>query len=182
MKPVFLDCESAGLRGEILSAALIDPDGEILFAGYYRHPDLETNNWLRENVEPGLSGNECNDRSEFLERFSAAWRTAKNEFGWEPWGPGNGKALACVAHMGGPVESNFFQQLFEAGFIGEFDGPYPQLDTAPLLFAAGCDPTSEQGFAEKVGIEMPHGFNPHSAASDAELTRLVWNYLIGMLK
>lgn len=178
MKPaVFLDCESAGLRGEIFSAAIIYPSGELLFEGFYRHPDLRTNHWLRENVEPNLSGVEYTDRKAFLSAAADAWRFGKEIFGWEPWGPGNGKALACVAHMGSPVEANFFQQLFDAGLIGEFDGPYPLLDTAPLLTAKGYDPTSEQAFAEKVGIKLPDGFKPHSALSDAQLTRLVWRYL-----
>lgn len=156
---------------------MVVPEGTTLFNGFYRHPDLETNSWLRENVEPNLSGIEYPDRETFLSAAADAWKFGKEILGWEPWGPGNGKALATVAHMGSPVESNFFQQMFEAGFIGEFDGPYPPHDTAPLLYRAGYDPTSEQDFAKAVGIKLPDGFKPHSALSDAQLTRLVWNFL-----
>ena len=54
---LYLDCESAGLRGDIFAAALIDDNG-VLFDGFYRHPELQTNSWLRENVEPNLTGTE----------------------------------------------------------------------------------------------------------------------------
>ncbi len=64
--------------------------------------------------------------------------------------------------------------------IGEFAGPYPLLDTAPLLAGAGYDPTSEQGYADTVGIRLPDGYKVHSAASDADLTRLVWKSLVSV--
>lgn len=173
---IFIDCESAGLRGEIFAAAMVSPDGGTLFNGFYRNQALENNSWLRENVEPNLSGVEYPDRKPFLAAAAETWKKAKETYGWEPWGPGNGIALAAVAHMGSPVEANFFQQLYEAGFIGEFDGPYPMHDTAPLLYHIGYDPTSEQGFAAAVGMELP-GYKAHSALFDAQLTRLVWNFL-----
>lgn len=167
---IFLDCESAGLRGQIFAAALLANDGKIIFDGFFRHPDLKTNAWLRENVGPNLTGKEYPDAPAFQAAFSSAYESAR-----ETHGEGEYKSLGVVAHMGAPVEANFFQQLFEAGFIGEFYGPYPLLDTAPLLAAAGFDPTSEQAYAEKMNLEMPIGYKTHSAASDAALTRIVWN-------
>lgn len=173
MNPIFLDCESAGLRGDIFSAALIGPNGEILFDGFFRHEALKTNTWLAENVEPNLTGTEFSSIDRFRAEFANAWRKARFEYGI-----GDYNTLAVVAHMGSPVESNFFQQLFDAGELGEFEGPYPLLDTAPLLLAAGYDPTSEQGYANRVGITLPEGYKPHSALSDAELTRRVWKKLM----
>ncbi len=200
-KIIFLDCESAGLRGEIFAAALVGPEGETIFNGYYRHSDLITNSWLAENVAPNLDGQEFPDRSNFLAAAAAAYRGAKEIYGWEPWGPGNGKAIAVCAHMGAPVEANFFQQLWENGNIDEFSGPYPMLDTAPLILLAGlwadnplailygifalflhvkyialCDPTSEEDFAKVAGLELPQGHKTHNALSDARLTRLVWQH------
>lgn len=169
MKKLFLDCESAGLRGDIFSAALIDDNGEILFNGFFRHDALKTNQWLRENVEPNLTGIEYQTIAEFRAAFAYAYEGARENYGW-----GEYKSLAVVAHMGIPVEANFFQQLFDAGEIGESAGPYPFLDTAPLLAAAGYDPTSEQAYAELVGMVLPETYKPHSALSDAQLTRLVW--------
>lgn len=170
MKCLFLDCESAGLRGDIFSGAMIGHDGEVLFEGFFWHESLETNQWLRENVVPGLTGTEYASLLEFQAAFSEAYEAAR-----ETHGQGEYKSLAVVAHMGAPVEANFFQQLYEAGMIGEFSGPYPLLDTAPLLAKAGYDPTSEEAYAKAVGLELPSGFFAHSALSDAQLTRLVWN-------
>ncbi len=175
MKYLFLDCESAGLRGEIFAAALLGNDGETLFDGFFRHPALQNNQWLRENVEPNLTGQEFPDLLAFQTAFAAAYEAARATHG-----QGEYKSLAVVAHCGAPVEANFFQQLFEAGLIGEFAGPYPLLDTAPLLAGAGYDPTSEQGYADTVGIRLPDGYKVHSAASDADLTRLVWKSLVSV--
>jgi hypothetical protein len=173
-KCVFLDCESDGLRGEIFSAALVGFDGETLFCGWYEHPALEKNPWIIEHVSPHLMPKDEMGPSEFRAEFAAAWHGATEAYGWEPWGIGRGKALACVAHMGSPVESNFFQELWDYGLIGDFDGPYPLLDTAPLIAAAGYPPDSEIGYAEAMGLPLPKRYKSHDALSDARLTRRVW--------
>lgn len=170
---IFLDCESAGLRGQIFAAALLGINGETIFDGFFRHPDLKTNAWLRENVEPNLTGQEYPNALSFQQAFVEAYEAARATYG-----QGEYKSLAVVAHMGSPVEANFFQELFVEGLIGEFSGPYPLLDTAPLLAAAGYDPTSEQDYATSVGLELPAGYRPHSALSDAALTRAVWLSLV----
>lgn len=158
---LYLDCESAGLRGDIFAAALINDNG-VLFDGFYRHQDLKTNSWLRENVDPNLTGVEYQTLQSFQAAFADVWNAQEDK--------------ACVCHMGSPVESNFFQQLFDAGEIGEFGGMYPMLDTAPLLHKAGFDPTSELAFCAAKGLELPEG-KPHSALFDARVTKLVWNQL-----
>lgn len=155
---VFIDCESAGLRGETFAFCMVDLSGKTIFNGFYRHDSLTTNHWLAENVEPNLSGNEYKSRREFLEAAANAWINNKGE---------------AVAHMGIPVESNFFQLLWSEGLMGEFEGPYPLHDTASLLKIAGEDPTSEKSYAKKHGI-IPKNYKEHSAESDAHLTRLVW--------
>jgi len=172
MKNLFLDCESAGLRGEIFAAALIGNDGEALFDGFFRHESLVSNSWLRDNVAPNLTGQEYPTLRDFRAAFAVAYEAARKTYG-----QGEYKSLSVVAHMGAPVEANFFQQLFEAGFIGEFSGPYPMHDTATLLTANGYDPTSEQNYAEKAGLQLPADYKPHSALSDAALSRLVWQSL-----
>lgn len=173
MKYLFLDCESAGLRGEIFAAALINENGDTIFNGYFCHPLLLTNQWLRDNVAPNLTGSEYQTGDLFRSAFAEAYEKCRDEYG-----NGEYKSLAVVAHCGAPVEANFFQQLFDGGHIGEFAGPFPLLDTAPLLAQYGYDPTSEQAYAEKAGIVLPEGYTPHSALSDAQLTRLVWQSII----
>ena len=156
---LYLDCESAGLRGDIFAAALIDDNG-VLFDGFYRHEALVNIPWLTQNVEPNLTGTEYPTLEAFQIGFADAWNAQKNH--------------VVVCHMGAPVEANFFQQLFKAGFIDEFMGPYPMHDTAPLLQKAGFDPTSELDYCKAKGLELPQG-KPHSALFDALVTRLVWN-------
>ena len=158
---LYLDCESNGLRGEIFAAALIN-DSAILFDGFYRHPALQINPWLRENVEPNLTGKEYRSLTHFQAAFASIWKDQEIK--------------ACVCHMGSPVEANFFQQLYAAGLLHEFGGPYPMHDTAPLLQKLGFDPTSELGYCERKGLALPKG-KPHSALFDAQVTRLVWNHL-----
>ena len=160
---IFIDCKSAGLRGEIFACAMVNKEGAIIFDGHYRHPAIELNGWLRENVEPNLTGTEYPDKFRFLSAAANAWLENK--------GP-------AVAHMGSPVEANFFQELFNEGLIGEFDGPYPLHDTAPLLLKAGFDPTSEEKYAQHAEITLPEEYKPHSAVSDAMLTRLVWSSIV----
>lgn len=156
---LYLDCESAGLRGDVFAAALIDDNGG-LFDGFYRHPELKINSWLRENVESNLTGTEYPTLAAFQAAFAEVWREQKEK--------------ACVCHMGAPVESNFFQQLFNAGEISEFGGMYPMLDTASLLAKLGFDPTSELAFCAAKGLKLPEG-KPHSALFDAQVTKLVWS-------
>ncbi len=171
-KILFLDCESAGLRGEIFAAALVDSEKTVIFDGFYRHADLATNTWLRENVEPNLTGTEYPTRAEFMAAFAAAYEGCRPKYG-----VGEYNALQVCAHCGTPVEANFFQQLFTEGYIGEFGGPFPLLDTAPLLMSHGYNPTSEESFANAVNMTMPEGYVPHSALSDALLTAEVWQRL-----
>ncbi len=49
---ICIDCESAGLRGEIFACAMISQEGKIIFNGFYRHPALNANEWLRERIVP----------------------------------------------------------------------------------------------------------------------------------
>lgn len=172
MKYLFLDCESAGLRGEVFAAALINENGKTIFDGYFQHADLVFNDWLRENVAPNVTGTCYENAAMFRAAFADAYESCRTEYG-----NGEYNSLAVVAHCGAPVEANFFQQLFDAGEIGEFSGPFPLLDTAPLLAVNGYDPTSEQAFADSAEIVLPENYKPHSALADAQLTRLVWQKL-----
>ena len=170
-KYLFLDCESAGLRGDIFAAALVGYDGKTIFNGFYRHPELQTNNWLKENVEPNLNGIEYKSAVEFQKAFVEAYESTREEYGFGPY-----KSLAVVTHMGVPVEANFFQQLFHASLLEEFSGPYPLLDTSTLLEAQGEPADSEHAYAKAYNIELKD-YIMHSALSDAHLTRLVWKHL-----
>jgi len=165
---LFIDAESASLREEIFAVALIGFNGEVLFNGYYNHKEMQDpTSWVAQNVK--LTGTEFATREEFLNAFLAAFEAAREKYGF-----GDYKSLAVCGHMPVPVEANLFQQLYEEAGMGEFSGPYHMFNTDTLLLVAGEKPDSEQAYAEKHGLELPEGYVPHSALSDAQLTRLVW--------
>lgn len=170
---VFIDFETLGLRGQAFAGTMLAPDGTILFRGWYDSPELAADSWLQANVVPHVGGTKYANDREFFAAFASAWKTAKDLYGVFGFG---GKTLAAVAHMGSPVESGMFAELYRRGLIGEFDGPYPLMDTAPLLFAAGYAPDSEVKFAQARGI-LPAGHNSHCDLDDCRLTRLVWQQL-----
>ena len=47
---IFIDCKSAGLRGEIFACAMVNKEGAIIFDGHYRHPAIELKrSWKNKN-------------------------------------------------------------------------------------------------------------------------------------
>ncbi len=60
---------------------MIGPAGEILFDGWYFHPALETNEWLKSNVLPNLTGQQFEDKAHFLSEAAAAWKYAREKYG-----------------------------------------------------------------------------------------------------
>lgn len=170
-KVLFCDAESASLRGEIFAVALVGENGEIIFNGFYRHEVMsDPNSWVAQNVK--LSGKEFTDRESFLKAFLAAYEGCREEYGF-----GNYKSLAVCGHMPAPVEANLFQQSFNEVGMGEFAGPYHMLSTDTLLWVKGEIADSESKYAEKHNLTLPEGYIPHSALSDAQLTRIVWLHL-----
>lgn len=160
---IYIDCESAGLRGDIFACAMVNDAGDTIFNGGWEHPALKTNAWLRDNVT--LSGTIYQSGFDFQQAAAEAWYKCRER--------------EAVAHMGSPVEANFFQQLYKQGLLGEFDGPCPLHDTATLLHAFGYNPLSEKDSARAMGIAMPRDYKEHEALSDARLTRLIWLSLPG---
>ena len=114
------DAETNGLRGVAFAIAGIVYDGngnEIdRFVG--RCPiEGEVSPYVKENVLPAMQGIEENFLS-YEELLSAyvEWRELYRESAIE------------IVHMGVPVEAKLFDDAYDYGFIGEFDGPYPLVD------------------------------------------------------
>lgn len=170
-KILFCDAESASLRGEIFAVALIGYNGEEIFNGYYRHEVLaDTTSWVAQNVK--ISGTEFATREEFLKAFLSAYEGCRAEYG-----QGEYNSLIVCGHMPAPVEANLFQQLHAEAGMGEFAGPYHLVNTDTLLLVSGEKPDSESAYAEKYKLDLPEGYVAHTALSDAQLTRIVWQHL-----
>jgi len=167
-KILFIDAESASLRGEIFAVAIVGHNGEVIFNGYYHHEVLaDPTSWVAQNVK--ISGTEFASREEFLKAFVSAYEGCREEYSF-----GEYNSLAVCGHMPAPVEANLFQQSHKEAGLGEFAGPYHMLATDTLLWVKGEPANSESGYAAKHGLTLPEGYIAHSALSDAQLTRIVW--------
>jgi len=170
-KILFVDAESASLRGEIFAVAIVGQDGEEIFNGFYRHKVMsDPASWVSQNVK--LSGTEFASREEFLKAYVSAYEGCREEYGF-----GDYKSLVVCGHMPAPVEANLFQQSHKEAGLGEFAGPYHMLATDTLLWVKGEQADSESAYAEKHGLSLPEGYQAHTALSDAQLTRIVWLHL-----
>lgn len=170
-KILFCDAEASSLRREIFAAALVGDDNTVIFNGYYLHEELtKPDSWVAQNVK--VSGKKFADRKSFLSAFLKAFEGCREKYGF-----GEYKSLAVCGHMPAPVEANLFQQLYEEVGMGEFAGPYHLLSTDTLLWSKGEQADSEKAYAEKHKLVMPGGYVEHSALSDTQLTRIVWEHL-----
>lgn len=172
MKVISLDCESNGLGGQVFAAAAVftDDDGRRLDVWQARCPiDGPINEWVAENVLPALTGMIANavNYEDLLDRWCSRWRH---------WKTRHPEAVMTV-HVAWPVETRF---LLDA-FADPFAGPYPIHDVAPLLLAAGHDPTSVDAYLDTHGLPKPDG-SPHHPLYDALATETAFRHLMATLK
>lgn len=139
MNYFIFDCETDGLYGKTLSIAAVVFDSE--FAPVQRFDgsllinacDLESD-WVKENVYPHLSLSERRFDTEeaLLEAF------------WAFYTEHRGTAL-CIADVPVPVEAGVLRKcVLKNEAERAFLAPYPLIDAASLLFAAGIDPSTDR--------------------------------------
>lgn len=169
MNILSLDCETNGLGGRAFAAAatLSDNSGE-LDRWQARCPiDGTVAPWVAENVLPALDDMQITRTS--CDDLLAWWRFiythARARF----------PDLYVIGHVIWPVEATF---LRDAHAEDLFKGPYPLLDVAPLLLAAGHDPTSVDTYLDTCGLAKPSG-SPHHPLYDARATTTAFRHLIG---
>jgi hypothetical protein len=169
MKIISLDCESNGLGGRTFAAAAVftDDDGRDLDVWAARCPiDQPVNEWVATHVLPPLASMTTNaiDYGDLLDRWTSRWRH------WRTFYPD----AMLVTHIPWPVEAGF---LRDAHADDLFAGPYPVVDVAPLLLAAGHDPTSVDGYLAAHGLPAPDG-SPHHPLYDARAAERAFRHLI----
>lgn len=171
MKIISLDCETNGLGGLAfaVAAVLTDKLGQAaIWTG--RSPiSGEVDGWVAANVLPAIT-----DMSENLADYDALVK------GWRAW-YGQVRAawpdVLVIGHVVWPVEARF---LWDAHQDEPFSGPYPLLDVAPLLLAAGHDPTSVDGYLDANGLPKPLG-SPHHPLYDARAAEIAFRHLMARL-
>lgn len=171
MKVISLDCETNGLGGKVFCAAavVVDEDGTELSSWTDRCPiDGPVDPWVAENVLPVIS--DVHERmfvcyEDLLRNWRGRYAFMRAKYGDD---------LMVIAHVAWPVETTF---LRDAHADDLFKGPYPLIDVAPLLLAAGHDPTSVDGYLEAHGLPRPAG-SPHHPLYDARAAVAAFRHLM----
>ena len=162
----FVDAETDGLYGNIISVAVIITDGDCKtlsthYMGVRKENLVVTNQWVRENVVPKL-GDYTPYESEY-DLLEAVWTL------WHESG-----ATWAVADCCCPVESHLFRKCVEHNPEERmFQGPFPLVDIASMKVAKGLDPIATlQEYAHRNGGEQ------HNALYDVETTIMEYRALL----
>lgn len=169
MKPftdniIFFDAEFTSLdphEGEILSLALVKPEGSELMLELELPEGARIDSWVTENVLPHLSGKK-------ISREAACERIREFVGDTKPH---------LVAHV------NQFDAIFLHKLFGLNKWPFHwlPLDFASMLFAAGFDPEklfdADKELSKTLGIQRTEHYHLHAALNDARLVRDVYNKL-----
>ena len=136
MKYFSFDVETDGLYGEpfAIAAAVVDENGAVLdqFCEKCVSPGI-TDDWTKKNCLPYLGEiPDCESRAALRERFWAFYMRYREN-------------CVIVADVPYPVEAGMLRRCVEAN-LGEraFQGPFPLIDVASVLFAKGIDPLMDR--------------------------------------
>lgn len=155
--------ESAGLYGEGFAVGwvVVDQQGNELERNYLGAPfesvtcDEASEKWVAEHVLPNLPEPNCDDPSEMRRKF------------WEAWLRWESQGATAVADVPFPVETSFLIRcVLDIGDHVARQAPYPLLDVATALVAAGHDPVRNY---DRLPSEMPVH---HPTADSAQSARL----------
>lgn len=183
-KIISIDCETDGLWGKPFAIAAVvyvfrpamdrGIDGKRP-AGWTvtdrlttrLHDGAVTNEWVKENVLPSLSGMDVthDNYEDMLAAFSGFYNAHKD--GTVLW------------HMGHVVEAFLFRECVRLGFIGEWDAPYTPIEVSMTLREKGYDPSSVDAVMISLDIEKPLG-STHDPLYDCVCAFRVWERLNGL--
>lgn len=183
MKVLSIDCETNGLYGQIFAIGAIYKDlktGEEEI--YQARVSIEEslNQWVKENVLPNVQNIELLDKTAnddaigmeklLLDNFNGFYNKIKYIAG--------SNELITIGHMVCPVEANLFIKMKKYKLMEDFDGPYPLIDVASMMFMLEDeDPTTIDGYIEKWSLEKPLYLNSHNPLYDAKATLTVFKDL-----
>lgn len=171
MNKIFsFDAETNGLWGEAFSigALVYDESGKEIARFVARLSDEKvTNEWVKENVLSQIKAIPVTHQTynEMLRDFADFYMQHK-------------EGADILVHMGVPVESRILRDMYEFGYIGEWDGPFPLCDVAGNLQQAGENPTSVDKYVKKFVLSVP-GFDggTHNPLYDSAVAVVVYRHL-----
>ncbi len=173
MKKIFsFDAETNGLWGKAwaIGALVYNENGIEIFRFLARLPDsVVTDSWVREHGSlAAMAGVQVtHDTYEaMLADFAQFYMANKTD-------------ADIIVHMGVPVEAGLLRDMHDAGFIGDFDGPYPLMDVSGNLQQFGEDPTSVDGYLKKYKLsigEVEGG--THNPLYDSAVAAAVYQHLM----
>jgi hypothetical protein len=172
MKVFSFDAETDGLWGQAfaIGALVYDERGNEVDRFVGRLPgEAVTNEWVRDNVLPQMAGIPVTHESydQLLADFAKFYLANKQD-------------AHVIVHMGYIVEAKVLRDIYERGFIGEWDGPFPLYDVSGNLQAAGADPTSVDKFAAEHSLKVTEfEGGTHNPLYDSAVTATVYRYLVG---
>ena len=172
MPKVFsFDAETDGLWGAVwaIGAIVYDDDGTELARFAARLPDTAvSHSWVRENVLPQVRDIPVTHETheEMLSDFAKFYLAEK-------------AGAEVVVHMGYIVEAKVLRDMYDRGFIGAGDGPFPLHDVAGNLQQAGADPTSLDAYikAHDLKVGYLHG-GTHNPLYDSAAAAAVYRHLL----
>ena len=175
---ISIDAETNGLRGEAFSiAGVAMENGEEISRFVGRCPiNGEINEWVKENVLPGMEEIEITHKNykDLLEAF-ITWHKEFPQ--WNVWD--NKHGFQTLWHMGHIIEAKLFDDAYKRGLIGEFDSPYCPLELSSYLQASGFLPDSVDSYMCEARLRHPTGVGrTYNPLHDAHVTSMVYEHLI----
>jgi hypothetical protein len=174
-----VDAESNGLHGQpfAIGAVVVDDEAGERCAFYGRCPiSGPVDPWVAENVLPVLAG--LPETYGTYEALLAGFGSFLLEEAFE---------VPVVAHVAWPVEARLFADLYQVGeqsadpWRAASVMPYPLHDVASMLWLAGEDPTSVDGYLAKHGLPKPPG-SAHHPLYDARAAERAARHLLGRFR
>lgn len=154
-----IDCETDGLYGPFLTAAVVVTDPELNITGRYYYGASETitkaeNPWVLEHVIPILGDYEdCRTEEGLYQKVWNLWLECRADH-------------YAVADVNSPVENRFFTNCVEINRPArEQVAPFPLLDLSSFLFQKGIDP-----LAPRLELSSMHSDSQHNALFDVDMT------------
>lgn len=176
MKILSVDAETNGLYGQPFAIGAVCTVGEYTADVYLARCPIPAeygpDPWVAANVLPALDDviQEIADYPSLLADFAA-------------WYDEHSDGAVVIAHCGVPVEARLFADFVHVLHRDPFSGPFPLHDLATLLYAAGFDPTSADGYWQGWGLDLGPGFagmSPHNPLYDARAAEVCWRHLTDM--
>lgn len=153
---VVFDVESIGIHGEGFAVGWVEivPSGEVLFHGHYycdptradaapglRHTNINQTDrrWVENNVRKYLHPRDflANPKS-VREVFWRFWEDAKKR------AEEGSYTVYLAAEVPWPVEARFLNAcILDKPYERHWGGPYPLIDIASVMFAAGWNPNED---------------------------------------